>query len=175
MRIVFFFVLIASLAYGAPEIGFDVDNLKFGYISEGGEHSRTLGVANNGDEDLIIYSVDMPDAAFALTSPSLPATISPGASTLFIIRFHPETMGSFDGNLIFHSNDPATPNANLPGEARGVPNFSPGQIIWDYQGVENVVSCTAVDDINGDGFQEVVAESYDAVAPQEDHLFCISG
>ena len=175
MRIAIVFFLITSLAYAAPEIGFNVDVLKFGCISEGGEHSRTLGVANNGNEELIINSVDMPDVAFNLTSPTLPATVSAGETELFLIRFHPGTMGSYDGNFTFHSNDPVTPSADLSGEAQGVPAFNPGDIIWSFQGVENVVTCTAIDDVNGDGFPEVVAESYDAGAPQQDHLFCISG
>jgi len=175
MRIALVFFLIASLAYAAPEIGFNVDTLKFGYISEGGENLRTLGVANNGDADLIVNSTDMPDAAFTLLSPPLPATVSAGETELFLIRFHPQTIGSYNGNFTFHSNDPITPNANLPAEAQGVPVFNPGDIIWSYQGVENVVTCTAIDDINGDGLPEVVAESYDAGAPQQDHLFCISG
>jgi hypothetical protein len=175
MRALVLLVLMASIAHGAPEIGFDVNTLKFGYISEGGEHFRTVGVANLGNEDLVINSLDMPDAAFSLTSPSLPNVILPGDTALFSIRFHPTATGSYDGNFTFHSNDPSNPNADLPCTAQGVTVFLPGQQIWSYQGVENVVSCTAIDDIDGDGFQEVVAESYDAGAPQEDHLFCISG
>lgn len=175
MRIAMVFFLITSLAYGAPEIGFDVSVLKFGYISEGGEHMRNLGVANNGNEDLVINSIDMPDPAFSLSSPSLPATILPGQTSVFFLLFQPDAMGSYDGNFTFNSNDPVNPGADLPCQAQGVPVFNPGDVIWSYQGVENVVTCTAVEDINGDGFPEVVAESYDAGAPQQDHLFCISG
>jgi len=56
MKIVVLFFLIVSLAQAAPEIGFDTDLLKFGYISEGGEHSRTLRVINYGNEALSINS-----------------------------------------------------------------------------------------------------------------------
>ncbi len=175
MRTIFLLVLYASLAFASPEIGFDTELLKFGYISEGGENSRPLGVANDGTSDLIISSVEMPDPAFSLTAPSLPITIAPGESELFLFRFQPETIGSFNGNTIFYSNDPVTPNASLSCEAEGIMVFTPGQTIWSYQGVENVVTCTAFDDINEDGIPEVVAESYDAGAPQQDHLFCISG
>lgn len=175
MRIVVLVFLIASLAYASPEISFETDNLKFGYISEGGEHSRALAVTNVGDEPLSIESLDMPDAAFTLIAPSLPNVILPGDTATFFIRFQPDDVGSYDGTFTFDCNDPANPHATLAAEAQGIPVFLPGQVIWSYQGVENVVSCTAVEDVDGDGFQEVVAESYDAGAPQQDHLFCISG
>jgi len=175
MRIVVVFFLIASLAQAAPEIGFDTDLLKFGYISEGGQHSRTLLVTNSGDEALAIDSLIMPDAAFSLTAPSLPNVVLQGDTAVFVIRFHPDQTRSYDGTFTFQCNDPVNPNATVSAEAQGVPVFIPGQVIWSYQGVENVVSCTAIDDIDGDGFPEVVAESYDAGAPQQDHLFCVSG
>jgi hypothetical protein len=175
MRITIMFLLITTLAYAAPEIGFNVDLLKFGYVSEGGEHSRVLGVENNGDQDLIVSLIDMPEPEFTLSSPSLPATIGPGQTQLFLIRFEPDDIGAYNGDFVFFSNDPVNPSINLPGEAQGVTAFNPGDVIWSYQGIENVVSCTAVDDMNEDGFPDVVADSYDAGAPQQDHLFCISG
>jgi hypothetical protein len=175
MRIIVLLVLIASLAHAAPEIGFDTDILKFGYISEGGEHSRSLKVSNSGDEALAIDSLIMPDAAYTLTAPSLPNVILQGDTAVFIIRFHPDETRSYNGTFTFQCNDPVNPNATVSAEAQGIPVFIPGQMIWSYQGVENVVTCTAVDDVDGDGFPDVIAESYDAGAPQQDHLFCISG
>lgn len=48
-------------------------------------------------------------------------------------------------------------------------------LLWQHQGVENVVSITTLPDQNGDDRPEVVYESYDAGAGSGDHLFCISG
>jgi hypothetical protein len=115
MRIIVLLVLIASLAHAAPEIGFDTDILKFGYISEGGEHSRSFKVSNSGDEALAIDSLIMPDAAFTLIAPSLPNVILQGDTAVFIIRFHPDLT-----TVLLHSNVmiPLIPTPPCPGRPR---------------------------------------------------------
>ncbi len=57
---------------------------------------------------------------------------------------------------------------------------SPGRaestrLLWQYPGVENVVSTAWIEDLDGDGVADILFESYDAGAPQTDHLFAISG
>ncbi len=49
------------------------------------------------------------------------------------------------------------------------------QVIWMAPGIENVVCLEAIEDIDGDGGPDIVFESYDAGAPQTDHLICIRG
>ena len=107
-------------------------------------------------------------------NPPLPATIQPAATEDFHIYFRPLEEGSYDGLIAIHSNDPSTPVVELPETAAGVPVFEPGEIIWSYQGIENVESSVAIEDVNGDGFPDVVVESFDSGA-QGDHLLCISG
>lgn len=49
------------------------------------------------------------------------------------------------------------------------------ELIWRAAGIENVVCLEAIEDIDGDGGPDIVFESYDAGAPQTDHLICIRG
>jgi hypothetical protein len=174
MKRVLLLLLCGSSALASPVINFDSDTLKFGYISAGGRHSNGLTVSNGGDQDLIISNVAISDIAFSLLEPSLPDTIPPGQSSYFGFRFSPQYDGDYSGQMLFNCNDPIRPDAPLAVSAHGTMVFAPGEIIWAYQGIENVVSCTAVDDIDGDNNPDVVAESFDSGA-QGDNLYCISG
>jgi outer membrane protein assembly factor BamB len=168
------FILLVSTAFASPVIHFEVDTLKFGAVSAGGNHERFFEISNTGDEALVISHVRTSRPVFNLLAPNLPDTIESGDTAVYNINFHPQNEGTIDTVIIFNSNDPTTPNASLPIKAKGIPAFAPGEIIWSYQGIENVVSCIAMNDINNDGFPDVVAESYDAGA-SGNSLLCISG
>jgi len=174
MRILLCLLLCATTAMASPIISINEDTLKFGYISAGGSHSRQLDISNVGNQSLIIDAVSLHNAAFMIQSPTIPDTIAPGQHRQYEIVFHPIEISSFDGIFSFYSNDPLVPTALLPVKAEGTLVFMPGEIIWSFQGPENVVSCTAIDDVDGDGIQDVVAESFDA-GVSGDNLFCVSG
>ena len=174
MKSLICFLLSLSAASAAPVIEIGVDTLYFGHVSAGGGHTRTLAISNAGDEDLIVSQIDLGDTIFVLLPPLPPDTIPPGQFEICSIAFHPLDQISYSRSFAIYSNDPATPTLQLPVMAQGVPVFDAGEIIWSYQGIENVVSCTARDDVDGDGFMDVVAESFDAGAVG-DNLLCISG
>jgi outer membrane protein assembly factor BamB len=50
-----------------------------------------------------------------------------------------------------------------------------GDLIWWYQGIENVECVSRFVDVDGDALPDVLVESYDAGAPAQDHFFCIKG
>jgi len=50
-----------------------------------------------------------------------------------------------------------------------------GDILWTFQGIEDCWGIAPIEDKDGDFRPDVVVESYDAGAPQTDHLFCLSG
>jgi hypothetical protein len=174
MKTVLCLLICASSTLASPIIDLGIDTLKFGHISAGGNQIRQLVIGNAGDEPLSINYVTFHDSTFALISPVLPDTIAVGMQGVFEISFLPLDEISYDRDLYFHSNDPGNPDAHLPVIATGAQVFMPGEIIWSYQGIENVVSSVAADDIDGDGIQEVIVESFDAGA-QGDNLLCLSG
>lgn len=59
--------------------------------------------------------------------------------------------------------------AHSPARADG------GDLLWRAPGIENVVCMEWIEDLDGDGLPDVVFESYDAGAPQADHLYAIRG
>jgi len=50
-----------------------------------------------------------------------------------------------------------------------------GDLIWWYQGIENVVCVSEFVDVDGDALPDVLMESYDSGAPTQNHFFCIKG
>jgi len=50
-----------------------------------------------------------------------------------------------------------------------------GDLIWWFQGIENVVCVSEFVDVDGDTLPDVLVESYDAGAPVQDHFFCFKG
>jgi len=49
-----------------------------------------------------------------------------------------------------------------------------GDLIWFFQGVEDVYGIDDIEDVDGDSIPDVIVESYDAGAVG-DHLYCLSG
>lgn len=49
------------------------------------------------------------------------------------------------------------------------------ELLWTFQGGENIVCLTPIEDIDGDGGPDIVLEGYDAGCSLPDHLFCIRG
>ncbi len=50
-----------------------------------------------------------------------------------------------------------------------------GDLIWWFQGIENVECVSKFVDVDGDGLPDVLVETYDAGAPVADHFYCIKG
>jgi len=49
-----------------------------------------------------------------------------------------------------------------------------GDLVWYFQGVEDVYAIDDIEDVDGDGVPDIIVESYDAGAVG-DHLYCLSG
>ncbi len=50
-----------------------------------------------------------------------------------------------------------------------------GDLIWWFQGIENVECVSKFVDADGDALPDVLLETYDSGAPAEDHFYCIKG
>jgi len=50
-----------------------------------------------------------------------------------------------------------------------------GELIWWFQGIENVECVSRFVDVDGDMLPDVLIETYEAGAPEQDHFYCIKG
>jgi len=154
-----------------PVLEISPDPLKFGFISVGGIQQRTLLFRNAGDQALILESCQI-QAPFYI-NPLNGMTIGPNDSSQVTVFFSPDDEINYNFDIVVYSNA-ENPNYTLNTTGNGTRVYQPGEMIWSFQHIENVVCVAAGDDYNGDGIQEVVAESYDSGA-EGDPLVCLSG
>lgn len=50
-----------------------------------------------------------------------------------------------------------------------------GHLLWNFLAIDDVECVSQINDVNGDGISDVLAESYDAGASGLAHFFCLSG
>jgi len=172
LLMVFLAVLAAAGTVTAePEIQVAPDPLKFGYISIGGVQQREIKIYNVGDMTLIIDSTHAPQPFFIEQLYGI--SIEPAESLIVETGFMPDEESDYAAEFEIYNNA-MDAYYHLPVTAHGVRAFEPGEIIWSYQHIENVVCLAATEDYNGDGLPDVVAEGFDSGA-QGDPLICFSG
>ena len=166
-------LMLISSTTAQPQLDITPSPVKFGYISAYGEHQSELVIHNVGDQDAIISGCDHLED-FNIELPEN-LTIPPGESATVTAVFTPYSESNYDSYFLFYYNNTGEPVYELPVLAQGIKGFQPGEIIWSFQHIENVVCVTATEDYNGDGLPDVAAEGFDAIAGDGDPLVCLSG
>lgn len=69
---------------------------------------KSLTILNEGEEDLVISSIDIP-LGFSISSIPLPLVIPPSNTFELPIELDTQEMGTYEGDLIFNSNDEINP------------------------------------------------------------------
>ncbi|MGA7549760.1 MAG: Ig-like domain-containing protein [Candidatus Sulfotelmatobacter sp.] len=75
-------------------------NLGFGNVAVNVRAAKTLTITDDSQRDLVVESVTVRGTAFAISTPAMPMTLTPGGSTGFVVTFTPPTSGTFDGNIL---------------------------------------------------------------------------
>jgi hypothetical protein len=152
----------------------------YGLIRMGADKRWFLKVSNQGATPLTIDSLTSNSPYFSLLDPwlqaiSFPILIDSSSSTGFPIWFSPDIPGLINGTLTLYSNDGDEPIVTI--SVRGFGDTSPypgGRVFWSYDAPGNssseyIRSIRSLDDINGDGVNEVLAAS------ENDTLYCFHG
>jgi len=85
-------------------INLSPNTFDFGDIEIDQSSTKTLNITNNGDINLVISKIEIPDGfSFAYQTGS-DGAIEPGASEKINITFSPTSAGDYDGVLKIHSN-----------------------------------------------------------------------
>ncbi len=105
----------------APAVRLDPDALAFGRVEVGDWVSATVSVANVGDEDLEILSLELEDAvsAYTISAIGFSPLVPPGGSTTFDVTFDPDAEGEYATAVLLETNAADEP-ARLPVTATGV-------------------------------------------------------
>jgi hypothetical protein len=97
--------------FSGPKLQTDGSSLSFGSV-ELLDTSETLTflVANDGDDSLVISSIDLPDSNYHLVAPpAFPHSLESYRVDTFRVRFVPEAVGVFNDSIVVNSNDAERP------------------------------------------------------------------
>lgn len=86
--------LVIADSTGSPILNGAID---FGNVNTGSTKDIPIKIRNDGNTQLTIKSVTLPDTPFIFLTPA-PVTVSPGTSYDMVIRFAPIAEGSYAGN-----------------------------------------------------------------------------
>jgi len=90
-----------------PGISDVPSSISFGSVVVGVSNTQTLTISDSGNANLTVSQASISGTGFALSSPTLPATLLPGKSIAFTVRFSPTIAGSYSGKVSITSNAPS--------------------------------------------------------------------
>jgi hypothetical protein len=118
-----------------------------------------LKMRNDGYPLLMIDSMTFDNAQF-FTPQLFPITVACLDTVEVQIITQAASVGSYSGVMYIYSNDPMSPHEiqlNATGDSA---LFQAGDLLWTSNFPDNVVCVSGISDINGDGIDDVAAESY---------------
>ncbi len=98
--------------------------LNFGNVVVGSNNTLTVTATNNGDASLTVSSATSSNKQFALSTPSLPATIAAGQSTTLSVVYTPSAAGNVSATLTIANS---ASNASVAVSLSGI-GIAPGQL-----------------------------------------------
>ena len=104
-----------------PEVGIDFDTVELGQ-----RPVRRVTLLNQGQAALRIDNAEIDGTAFALSGALFPATIEPADRLELSVAFGPQNEGDKIGSLQLNTNDPQTPEIEIP--LRGHAQISPPRV-----------------------------------------------
>ncbi len=159
--------------YSGPVINIPENSHDYGTVRVGAQKRWYMQVENQGNSELIIDQLSF-STGFFFTTSALPVTVQPNQSVLIDIWFYPQHSGLHADTLLVHSNDPINPEVSvyLSGTGDSVPAPA-GEVLWSYHATgsiwQHIRSIKSLEDITGDGIDEVIAIS------ENDTLYLFNG
>jgi len=158
-----------------PSIRISDTQHDFGSVRSGAFTRWFLFVESIGDESLTIESLTSNSGHFIIDEGiEFPLSISPLGAENFGIWFNPTVAGTYSGTVLVSSNDPQNPTSEVNLSGSGFDqDFATGDLFWEYNidvGYDNSPKAIgAINDISGDGVNEVI------VASEDNHIRCFNG
>lgn len=129
-----------SISYSAnpncvQDIEVDLTEYDFGEVELGSPSTMFVNIANTGETALTVSNIYLNDLSqynpFAVTAPSLPATLSNGQSIDVEVSYNPSLFAAHSGTLIIESDDPDESGIELALSGTGVASDNPSEAVQD--------------------------------------------
>jgi hypothetical protein len=167
--------LVGEGVLSGPVIHMLSSNVDFGQVRKGALTRRTVTAQNDGDETLIINSIESSSEYF-ITDPQLqlPLMIAPLNAYELAVWFHPTNNETYNGKFTIQSNDPQNPSVEISLSGTGFTQAYPiADALWSYTidvSYDNSPKAiTPIADVNGDEIDDVV------VASEDNYIRCFNG
>jgi hypothetical protein len=139
-----------GIAKIAPDLVATPNPLSFGQAFLGLTAGRTLTLRNGGTAELVVTSVRVkPGSHPGLGVEALEATIAPAGERGVTVRLTVDTVGPASGAILIASNDPDTPELEVPVVAEGAPRPGPALSVC-VESADLVLARTCVDPLRVD-------------------------
>ncbi|HEX8439814.1 choice-of-anchor D domain-containing protein, partial [Archangium sp.] len=149
----------------SPMLVVDPLAVDFGNVLVGNASaSRTLRLTNTGTGPLVLSSIvlgGVDATSFILSSPVLPLSLQPGATTAVSVALRPDAERSFSAQLMVASNDASAPSAVVALSGAGVRQhlqLSESLLEFGKQLIHHTSSPRKVRVTNASGFSATLAE-----------------
>ncbi|MCK4548348.1 MAG: choice-of-anchor D domain-containing protein [Candidatus Eisenbacteria sp.] len=144
------------------EIGISENSHDYGLIRVNADKRWLLRVQNEGAQPLILYSATTSRSIFSVRNTQFPVQIDSTEAFDLDVWFNPPSHSTYGDTLEIACNDADEPILRVPlagtGDGSG---HGPGALLWSYQVTgsysDKVTSIRALRDVNGDGFEDVIA------------------
>ncbi len=95
---------ICEVLPGSSTLAVSASSLNFGTVADGATATLPLTLKSTGTAPVTIKSDSITRIGFSISSPTLPATLSPGQSMTVQVSFHPTVASTASGTLSISSN-----------------------------------------------------------------------
>ena len=138
------FELIIGVTLSNPTINLSTKTYNYGVIKTDKDSTFTLTISNTGDQTLRLTGLTLTGDFYSISGDTT-TYLAKNASTTRALKFAPRATGTFNGQLVITSNDPATPSdtVKLTGIGQAL---SPNISVWvDTLKFGDVVAGTSSD------------------------------
>jgi hypothetical protein len=98
-----------ATAQPQPRLTMSPTSVNFSNVNVGSSGAATITLSNPGNANTVLSQITTSGIGFSVAGLTMPATIAPGGSTSFIVKFSPTAKGSPSGNISISSNAPGSP------------------------------------------------------------------
>ena len=111
---------ICEVLAGTSTLAASASSLNFGSVTDGTTATLPLTIKSTGTAPVAISSDSITGTGFSISSPTLPATLTPGQSMTLQVSFHPTVASAASGTLNISSNSSAGSTSKVSLSGTGV-------------------------------------------------------
>ena len=116
---------------GTATLSISAASLGFGNVVLNTPATQDVTLSSTGTAPVTVNSATVAGAAFSLSAPTLPATLTPGQTLILAVQFDPAAVGAATGQLTITSTSSTNGTALIPLTGTGIAASYAVDLSWD--------------------------------------------